>query len=154
MITGQFGALLIELGKRLNLPDLQPDDKNTCLLRILGKIDVQLEIDKDSDYLLIGTDFGEIAPGRFREDLLEAALKANSLPSPLYGIFGFSKKNNHFIMFERLWIKELSGDKLAQYLDSFAQKAIVWKEAIQKDQIPLIGNFTTSDHGSGMFGLR
>lgn len=155
MITNELGLLLHELGKELHIPDLQPDENNTCLLRILGKIDVQMEFDKDRDYLLIGTDFGELPPGRYSEDIIEIALKTNHLPPPLYGIFGFSKKNNHFAMYDRLWLKELNGAKLAQFLDSFAQKAKIWKEAIEKGQLPPLDGLTTSDHpGSGMFGLH
>lgn len=153
MITNELGALLKELGDTLHILNLQPDENNTCLLKIQGKIEVQIESDKDSDYLLIGTDFGETSPGRFTEELMEAALKANNLPPPLHGIFGYSQKNGHFIMFDRLWTKELNGEKLAKFLDAFAQKAIIWKEAIQHDQIPVIDTLTTSDH-SGMFGLH
>jgi len=154
MITNELGGILNELGKIINIPNLQPDENNACLLKILGTIEVQIEIDKDRDYLLLGTDFGETPPGRYTEDLMEAALKANNLKPPLHGIFGFSKKNGHFIMFDRLSIKDLNGERLAKFLDAFAQKAIVWKEAIQNDQIPVISDLTTSDHGKGMFGLH
>jgi hypothetical protein len=154
MITNELGGLLNELGKILNIPNLQPDENNICLLKILGKIQVQIEYDKDRDYLLIGTDFGEIIPGRYTEDLMEVALKANNLKPPLYGILGFSKKNNHLIMFERLWLKDQNGEKLAKFIDGFAKKAVVWKEAIEQSQIPVISDLTTSDHGKGMFGLH
>ncbi len=49
MITNELGGILNELGKTLNIPNLQPDENNACLLKILGTVEVQIELDKDRD---------------------------------------------------------------------------------------------------------
>ncbi|MEM1282351.1 MAG: CesT family type III secretion system chaperone [Chlamydiota bacterium] len=153
MITNPLEALLDELGKALDIPNLAPDDNETCLLRIQGNIHIQIELDKDERYLLVVTDFGEIPLGRYRQDLMETALKMNNLPPPLHGVFAYSNKAGHFCMFEKLWFEGLNGELLAETIEKFREKATIWKEAIEHNEIPVISEITTSDH-VGIFGLK
>ncbi len=153
MITNELGALLDELGKALDIPNLVPDENNTCMIRLKGNIDIQVEMDKDSQYLLIGTDLGELPLGRYREDLFEAALKTNNQAPPRIGIFGYSKRSDHFILFDRLFTGELNGVKIADFIGLFAVKARIWKEAIEHNEVPAVDEISTSDH-VGIFGLR
>jgi Tir chaperone protein (CesT) family len=153
MITNPLEALLDELGKALDIPNLAPDEHETCLLRIEGNINIQIELDKDEHYLLVVCDLGEIPLGRYRQDLMEVALKMNSLPPPLYGEFAYSNKAGHFLIFDKLWMDRLSGDQLAELIHLFREKAIVWKEAIEHNEVPVISEITTSDH-VGIFGLK
>ncbi|MEC7838933.1 MAG: CesT family type III secretion system chaperone [Chlamydiota bacterium] len=153
MITDEFGALLDELGKALDIPNLTPDDNDSCLLKIEGNILVQLEMDKSSDCLLLGIDLGVLPLGRYREDLFEAALKSNSKPPPLLGIFGFSKKEDHLVIFDKLWTVNLSGERIADHLALMVKKAKIWKEAIEHSEVPVIDEITTSDHVN-IFGLK
>lgn len=153
MVSNEFGYIIEELGRALEMPNLEPDEHNTCLLRFPGEVDIYLEMDKDSDHLLLGCDFGELPPGRYREDIFEAALKNNNHPPPLHGIIAFSKQANHLLMHERVWAHGLDGTALVDALMPFVAKAKKWKEAIENDQIPDIsGQAPTSE--SGIFGLN
>lgn len=153
MITNPLEALIDELGKALDIPNLAPDDNETCLLRIEGNMNIQIELDKDENYLLVVHDFGEIPLGRYRQDLMETALKMNALPAPLHGVFAYSDKAGHFCIFEKLWLQDLKGDILAEIIHDFNEKAKIWKEAIEHNEVPVISEITTSDH-VGIFGLK
>lgn len=153
MITNAFEALMEELGKALEIPNFTPDEKETCLLRIEGNVDIQLEPDQDERFLLMATDFGEIPLGRYRLDLLETALKMNALPPPLNGIFSYSTKADHFVLFDKIPLKDLSGENLADHIAKFNEKAKIWKEAIENSEVPVISEVTTSDHVN-IFGIR
>lgn len=152
MASNNLEVVLEDLSRVMQLPKLTPDHNETCLVEI-DHISIQLERDNDPDYLLVGTDFGEIPLGRYREDLFEAALKTNNLSSPLYGILAFSPKNNHLVLFDRLWMQDLNGSKTEEFLKLFIKKAKIWKEAIQHNNIPVIDEIRAYSH-SGIFGLR
>jgi len=153
MITNEFGALLEELGKALDIPNLVPDENDSCLLKIEGNILIQIEMEKSGEFLLMGIDLGEIPLGRYREDLFESALKSNSKPPPLLGVFGFSKKQEHLVLFDKLYTKNLHGERIADHLALMIKKVKVWKEAIEHSEVPVMDEITTSDHIS-IFGLK
>ena len=97
------------------------------------------------------------ALGRYRENLFREALKANGLPMPRQGIFSYSKKKDSLVLFDTLFMNELTAQKMADFLTPFMQKADLWRQAIPKGEIPsFTGNelsFGATPSGSGMFGL-
>ncbi len=155
MLTNEFELILDELGKAFGVPHLTPDDnlKTTCEFQVYGDIIIQIEPDKNPDYLLIATILGDLPAGKFGEDLLEAALKVNGLPAPLNGILAYSQKNNHLLLFERFRTQNLRGEDLADFIKIFIQKAKIWKEALNNNRIPVIDEIQSSDR-VGIFGLR
>ena len=155
MVTNQLGAILQELGKSTIIPisDLHPDRNNSCLVGIKGGIQIQLEMDRSGDNLLIGCDLGAIPPGRYKENLFREALKANGLPPPRNGIFAYSKQTDHLILFETLHARDLTGEKVADYLVKFLEKVVTWQSAISSNDIPIISTMKTSRFG-GIFGLK
>jgi len=153
MVHNTFGYLIEELGRTLDMPDLKADDNNTCLLRFPGEVDVFIEQDKDSDHLLLGCDFGELPPGRYRQDLYEAALKCNQRPPPNHGTLAYSKYASHLVLFKRVWLRDLNSDTLVDALMPFIAKAMRWKDAIANDTIPDITDVGASQN-TGIFGLQ
>lgn len=153
MIEGELGGILEELGRELRIPNLGPDEHGTCLIRLKNGVKVQMEMLKASDYMLIASDLGEIPPGRYRVDLFEAALGFNASDEGGIGTFGFSKRTNHMILFERIYVKGLSGIKVADMINPLSEKAKVWSEAIKNGEIPRLGAQNTSAP-RGIFGLR
>lgn len=153
MAINQLEIFIEELGKSLNINDLKPDKFNTCLLKIEKKIEIQIEMDKDPSYLFFGTILGEVPPGRYRENLFEAALKTNDSTLTLIGILAYSKKNNQLIMFDRISTKNLNGSKIADYLKNFAEKAKIWKEAIERGETPSILEKAKKYEHARLFGL-
>lgn len=154
MVTDLFGSLLQELGTILQIPDLHPDRNNTCLIKLKNGINIQLEFDRSGRFLLLGTDLGIVPPGKYRENLFREALKANDLPFPTHGTLAYSKKSDCLVMFEKITSTDLTGEKIAAELIPFSEKAIVWKDALQKNDIPMITQGYSPLKSTGMFGLR
>jgi hypothetical protein len=154
MVTDMFGSLLQELGVLLEAIDLHSDRNNSCLIRLKSGLEIQLEIDRSGTFLVLGTDLGTVAPGRYRENLFREALKANDLPYPLHGVLAYSKKSDHLVLFEKLYLKELNGEKIAAEITPFADKAMTWKNAVAQNDIPAINQaYSSSTRSGGMFGL-
>lgn len=155
MVTDMFGVLLEELGKRLDNADLRPDSNNSCLIRLKGGQHIQLELDKTGLSLVLGTELGVPPPGKYRENLFREALKANNMPYPLHGTLAYSKKSDQLVLFEKFIIQDLTGDRVAEAIIPFTQKAVVWAEAIKSSSIPLLDQTYSSQRRSGgIFGLH
>lgn len=154
MSTDAFGALVPELGKYLNLPDLEADEKNTCAINF-GKKDVQvlLTVDEENTHLKIYCRLGEVAGGRYREEVLHELLRANELPYPRYGNFGFNFADNSANLWDKMPLKDLKGADMAEYLEKFSAKAAEVKDALNSNTVPSLIARTTIRTG-GLFGLR
>jgi len=124
----RFAELLWDLGDLIDLP-LHVDKHRSCRLVIDETIAVQMELDSAEEFLKIGLLIAEIPPGKYREKLLMDALKANSDIS--FGALGYIAKNNSLTLSDSLFVKQLTGKNLADYLEGFVSKAKVWKEAIE-----------------------
>lgn len=154
MVTDLFGSLLQELGKILEIPDLHPDRNNSCLIKLKSGLSIQLEFDRSGQFLILGSDLGTVPPGRYRENLFREALKANDLPYPNHGTLAYSKKSDHLIIFEKMAAADMTGEKIAAEIMPFSEKALVWKEALQKGDVPIINQGYSSQKSAGMFGLK
>src|SRR5690242_9542948 len=84
--------------------------------------------------LWIFTKLIEIPPGKFRENILKEALKANALPDPRAAIFAYMAATNHLILFQKYPLEILTGERLAGLIGSFLETADRWKEAIASGQ--------------------
>lgn len=155
MVTDLFGVILQELGPLLQIKNLHPDRNNSCEIKLVNGTIIQIELDKSGQFLVLGTDFGMPAPGKYRESLFKEALRANGMPAPIHGIIAYSSKADHLVMFEKIHVKDLSGAKVAAAITPFVEKAIIWTDAVRNSQIPAVQQVTTSSFRSaGMFGLR
>ncbi len=156
MVTDRLGILFEELAKKLGIA-ITPDARGGCRLRFKNGVEVQLEQSSDGRYITLLSHMGEIAPGRYRENIFKEGLKANGLPLPRHGIFSYSKKNDAFYLFDQIPLEEISGEKLNDLLQPFVQKATIWKEAIARGDVPSYAGNEASFGGGGsggMFGLR
>lgn len=131
MIADKFSLLLEDLSKYLSL-NLRPDENNSCLINIKDKVEVQIELDPSETFLIIGAVLGELPPGKFREDSLLSALKANARPYPILGIFAYSKKANSLVLFEKLELEVFNTENILSLLTPFIKKAVTWKDALEK----------------------
>lgn len=154
MVTDLFGTLLQELGAILEIPDLHPDRNNSCRIRLKNTLDIQLELDRSGQFIILGADLGTVPPGKFRENFFREALKANDMPYPNHGTLCYSKKSDHLVIFEKLSTNELNGEKVAAEITPFSEKALIWKDALQRNDIPVVNQAYTSQKSAGMFGLR
>lgn len=153
MVTDLFGAILQELSHSLKIENLSPDSNNSCLLRLESGLIIQLELDRRGEFLILGADLGTTPPGKYRENLFKEALKANDLPHPNHGILCYSKKSDHLVLYEKIHLKDLNGEKIAAEITPFAEKAFTWSEALMRNEIPAVNQAFTSHKPGGMFGL-
>lgn len=157
MVSELFDSLLKDVGKLFNI-DLKPDENQSCLIKLKGGIEIQLELNKAQDHLILGCNLGQIPIGRYREQVFRAALHSNGLNPPWNGIFAYSKHTDNLVMFEAITLRELSSEKLAFIVPLFTTKAQKWKESIQAGDIPHVeGGVSSGSSGSkpgGVFGLR
>lgn len=146
----RFEELLHELGAELALP-LHTDKVGACTLKINGAPDVQLECGRLPGILLMAAFISEIPPGKYRENILKDALKANASPSQ-YGILGYSERNNQLALFSFISMAEINGKTLCSLLDLFIDKVMQWRSSVETGTTASLVS-TSSQTRSGMFGL-
>lgn len=151
MVKEIFETLLEEAGKVLNIPDLHPDKNHSCLVRLPNGLNIQIEMDPYQQGIILGCDIGGLPAGKYRENVFREALKINGQKAPHHGILAYSNKTEHMVLYELLPLKDLTGEKIADAIAPFAEKALLWKEALARGETPVLSNIRTS---GGMFGLR
>ncbi len=128
-----FEELLQALSKVFHLP-LHIDRANACSIRLHGDLVIQLQPDMTQEYLWIFAKLIEIPPGKFRENVLKEALKANALPDPRAALFAYMSAANHLVLFQKYPFKILTGERLAGLIGSLLETADQWKKAIASGQ--------------------
>jgi Tir chaperone protein (CesT) family len=151
MVKDLFDALLSEIGHALKLPDLHQDRNNSCLIKMPTGIDIQMEMHPRLQEFILGSDLGEVPLGRYRENIFMEALKANGMPYPQHGVLAYSTKSGHMVLYEKFHTRDLTGQRIADEIPLFIEKAKIWKDALEKGEIPAVTGVRTS---MGMFGLR
>lgn len=154
MVMDLLNTILKDLEQYLNITDLHTDKNESCRIVYNNGFEVQLELDPSGEFVCVGTKIGVVPKGKYRNQLFKEALKMNGLPAPRYGTFAFSEKNNMLIFFDYVWAKELSGEKLSAFLKNFREKALVWKEALGRGEVPEFTQIgSKAQRPKGMFGL-
>ncbi|OGN64738.1 MAG: hypothetical protein A3E80_05960 [Chlamydiae bacterium RIFCSPHIGHO2_12_FULL_49_9] len=128
-MTDRFQELLNELGPVFNLP-LHLDKNNACAIQI-DKHTIQLQLDTSQENLFLFTKLTEIPPGKFRENVLQEALIANSSPDPRPGIFAYLAASNHLVLFQRYPLSILNGERLGHLFGAFLELGNAWRKAIE-----------------------
>lgn len=126
-----FEVLIAQLGEALHL-ELFIDRHEACMLRIHHVLPVQLQMDRSREKLLAAAFIYELPPGRFREDVLCEALKANGLPDPRPGIFCYVAAENKLVLYADALITQITAEKLVNLLASLIDYAQLWREALER----------------------
>lgn len=154
MVSDAFGHLLEELGKEIGITGLEPDSNNACVIKFPNKVVVQIEIDRTRTFLILATELGVIPPGKYRENVFKEALISNGQNPPRNGDFSFSPKKDLLVLMQYLSLNDLKGDKVAQELIPFIEKAKSWKEALLRGDVPMAKTIRTgASSGGGLFGI-
>lgn len=149
MTTDPFEILIQELSASLNVP-LHVDRNRACALNIHRQFTVQLQLDSAQEKLIIAAFICELAPGKFRENVLAEALKANYLPDPRTGILGYLAPQNRLTLHQHYPFASMTAQDLAMIVAGFIDYAQLWKDAIDQGQIspsPIRGSATTNPFG-------
>lgn len=125
----RFDELLKSVGKLFGMP-LHTDRNHACAIQIRKGVIVQLQTDSAQEKLLIASKIAEITPGKFRENVLREALKANGMADPRVGVFAYLAATNHLVLFQRYPFDLLTGERLIALLGPFIEAAEAWNTAI------------------------
>lgn len=132
-MTDLFQQLLQDLGRIFHL-ELHADKLNACSILIPPELIIQLQLDQSQENLFLFSKVAPLPPGRFRENVLTEALKANAAPDPIPGIFAYLAKTDHLILFQSYPVSILNGERLAGLFGAFLEVAEKWRKAIQSGQ--------------------
>ena len=132
-MISQFEELLNELSKVFHL-DLKIDRQNACTIQIHPRLAIQLQLDASLENLWIFAKLIETPPGKFRENILKEALKANALPDPRTAILAYVASSNELALFQKYPLQILNGERLSGFLGAFVEMAEEWQEAIEAGQ--------------------
>lgn len=145
-----FEELLLYLSEKFEV-NLKVDKDDSCAIQIDEKYILQLEMDFANHRLIIASFISIIDPGKFRENILVNALKANHLPTRV-GNFGFLQESSELILHHFFPLLNLTGKMVATYLTEMTYIASSWKSAIEQG-LPGIGEVITQNHPPP-FGLK
>lgn len=149
----RFQEIVEELGKSLDAA-LHVDHLGTCTLLFDDKLEVQLEVISNYE-MIIASPLCPIPPGKFRENILLCALKANQDLYPQIGALGFSEKHNQLALFTNISLREITGEKLAEKLAQFVPKAMEWKDSIElHNAAPNLKGPPTGDSSRPFGGIK
>lgn len=149
-----FENILNDLSSEMSI-DLKEDNHHSCLLTFEDKIKVQLELDKPQENLVLGSIIDELPPGKFRENILKAALIENGLEIHKKGIFAYSERKNALIFFKKIPLNKIKPKELLIILYEFKDKALEWKEAISRGNIPQVSEqIASKSPSSSIFNIH
>lgn len=147
----RFQELLWDLGEIIEVP-LHIDKNHACRILLDEKLAIHMEMAEERDELLIGAFLSEIPPGRFRENVLKEALKANA-SYHFFGIFAYIEKINTLVLHTYLPVSHLNGDKLAEFLEGFIAEAESWRQAISNGSPAPIEYLKTHSGGPSPYSI-
>ncbi len=148
-----FDELLLALSEYLDI-DIEPDIKGGCCLKINEKFDIQIELDSLREKIFFVAFLYELSPGKYREDVLKNALKANFIHENPQGILCYMNKQNKLCLFHTLILQDTTAEKFNQTFQVFYEKAVIWNEALHSGQLSPVGAFTEPPKELPPFGLR
>lgn len=145
-----FEELLLYLSEKFEV-ELKVDEYDSCSIQIDEKYILQLEMDFANRRLMIASFISALDPGKFRENILLNALKANDLPTRI-GSFGFLLESSELILHHFFPLSNLEEKTVADYLAEMIYVASSWKEAIDQGR-PGISEIPIKNHAPP-FGLQ
>jgi hypothetical protein len=151
-MTDPFEEIIQQLGESLGIA-LHVDKNRACVLKAHETLSIQIQTDSTQEKILLGCFVMELPPGRFRENVLAEALKANHLPDPRTAIFGYLAAGNRLTMHQRYPLSLLDGKKLAVLPANFMDYAEMWQEALKNGQ-PSPAPIAATVKPTNPFGLR
>ncbi len=130
----RFQELLNQLSVIIHTP-LYLEKNRAVKFSVNENLHIQIEDDEQNERIFLATFIGEIPPGKYRENLLKEGLKANAL-FPRTGTLSYAPRNNQLTLFEYLYYASLTGEKIANRLAPFIEKALFWKQAMERGTLP------------------
>lgn len=131
----EYDKIIEQLGHAMSFP-LKADRNGSVVLLIEEEMRLQIELEKEGQFLMVAATIGDLSPGPLRQKILHNALRANASPHPRYGIFAYSRQANQLVLFDWIRMEGLTGRRLFEYLEPFAEKAWAWTEGVKRGSVP------------------
>lgn len=149
-----FEELMEGLSEKVNR-DLQIDKNGRVVLRIKDQINIQFEVDKTREEILIAAFVEELPPGKFREHILRDALKANSLYPEKHSILSYMQKENYLMIHQKFSMDQVTFEKFYESIQNISLRAFSWYEAIDNGRSCPDEEITTTESSKGsIFGIQ
>lgn len=123
--------LLKHIGEGLNLPDLCLDNNNHCILLFDEKIVLNMDLDEESNTLIIYAYIGEI-PLEYRETVFEKALEGNFFWNETDGgTLGLDKQSQSLVLAKSFALPLENFNTFEDRLASFVEVIEKWINRIE-----------------------
>lgn len=154
MLNDRFSGLIEELSSAIKIP-LKPDKNNACLIQYPDGMKLYLQASSTQDIFYLAAEIANPGSGKYRENIFKEALKANGLPPPRIGIFCYSPVKDALLLYDSYSYTDVNGERLSELMSSILEKAKLWKESINRGEIPSYrsNELTFGKSKSGMLGL-
>lgn len=149
----RFNEVIFDLGKVIALP-LFVDKNLACKLIIDECFPIQIEMNEESNQLIAAATLFEIPPGKFREEVLKEALKANFEIRKDGYYLAYIESKSSLALIECVSPIKLTGEKLAKRLEHMIAYAKLWKEAIDNGKTAPNIKPIQSDGNDLPFGIK
>ncbi|MCB1149051.1 MAG: CesT family type III secretion system chaperone [Chlamydiia bacterium] len=136
MSYGDFGKVLEMINSTLGT-NLDPKTTEAVDLEFQGN-KLKIQTNETRENVLVIADLGEVPPGRYRQDVLKQALRANGYPPPNIGILGFSERSEHLYLFASYPVYAFTKEKLKSILEPFVMKVQLWTDALKSSVVPIV----------------
>lgn len=114
-----------QLGKYINLPSLQTDEKGICSLVFDGNLVVHLEPGPDQLYIHM---YSEVGPFPKQAYKMKGLLEANLFGTQTAGAaFSFYAPTNSIYLTHRLWVDKTDFYHLRRQMEAFIDRLEFWK---------------------------
>jgi len=131
ILANFVGDLTQGLGLNINI-----EDSPSYTLTISGH-EVQLELDNSGDCIIVSIVLGKVPSGRYREDILEQALKSNGYPPPYFGVLGYSLDADILVLHRKFHASKLSKKLVMDSIPALIQMADEWSRALGSSSVPI-----------------
>jgi len=115
---------------------IEIEDSPSYTLKIQDH-EVQLELDNEGDAIVVSIVLGKVPSGRYREDILEQALRSNGFPPPYFGLIGYSQDADILVLHRKFHASKLSKKTIMDSLPPFIQMADEWVRALNSSSVPI-----------------
>ena len=117
-----YKDLIADLSEKLGI-DIYPDLNNVVTLKIEKRVKIHIETDSIEEFLILGAFIEELPPGKFRENILKNALKANYLVNKKPEILSYLGRENTLILHRKFIVGSLNVDELILQIKNITARA-------------------------------
>lgn len=133
-------SIILEIGKELNLPNLELNDKGTCSILIDEKMKVDIESDETGDIVrLVGviSPISEVSSA----EVFQSLLMANFSEIEGDNNFAIDENTLELVLFSRLKMKYVDAAEFYFRLEDFVNDYEIWVKKFENSEVVSVADF-------------